>query len=72
MCSFYEAALRENPELKMEYEQGLVAVSKEHPIHVLRMNFEDQCPWTEIDTEWQRVRAVDYVLPLIKSLGSAH
>ena len=68
MCTSYAAALEKNPDLKMEYEQGLVAVCKEHSVHVLKMSFEGQCPWTEIDTQEHYERAVSYVLPLIKAL----
>ncbi|MCX7343293.1 MAG: phosphocholine cytidylyltransferase family protein [Proteobacteria bacterium] len=68
MCNSYETALKKNPDLKMEYEHGLVAVCKEHPVHVLKMRFEDQCPWTEIDTQEHYERAVSYVLPLMKEL----
>lgn len=68
MCTSYEAALKKNPDLKMEYEHGLVAICKEHPVHVLKMRFEDQCPWTEIDTQEHYERAVNYVLPLMRNL----
>ncbi len=68
MCTSYEAALKENPDLKMEHEHGLVAVCKEHPVHVLKMRFEDQCPWTEIDTQEHYERTVSCVLPLMKEL----
>lgn len=69
MCANYEAALKTDPNLKMEYEQGLIAVCKENPVHVLRLRFEDQCPWTEIDTQEHYKRAIDYVIPLMKQLN---
>lgn len=60
MCQYAEMVFREN--LKLEYEDALVGVSKAIEIKVNRIN---ELAWCEIDDENHLQRAIDQVYPRI-------
>lgn len=62
ICNDIELELQNNP--FMEYEEGLVRISKSVPLYIKKM---DHLVWCEVDDENHWARAVSFIYPLIKA-----